>query len=342
MTRDLHFLSDHYRSVISGFENNSKCVLSLFDECDQAAINSHSISATNLRKIAVNGSVIRYRLDTRGGPDKLFERQAGVRVASAFKGFCAKHDRDIFAEIDTPTLEATPRTLQLYFFRACAQELFKKARNIAIFNSYDIVDDKFRKDKSKEAMEFGTLLGIRDLYLLFSKLRSEIQSSNSSSIRFVAFKFSNLLPFAYVGASNFKFFPQYHPVELFADGADDGSAIGVIPSAGGSLGFVVWRKGAEQTMAPIMRRFVIAKIALPEFLLQFGLEHSENIFFQPDWFASVQKDRKDVFRKVQLLNVTNEYSDPNHRPLKDIFRDEGFQKPKLFSNSTSFMMKWRK
>jgi hypothetical protein len=334
-------LSNHYKRVIRRFDNNSLCVLSLFDECNGAAVNSHSISAANLKLIANDSEVIRFGMNMVSSTDQDFleERPMTVRLASCFKGFCKDHDRDIFKPIDSNRLNVTPENVALYMFRATAQELFKKSRNLAIFDSYEILDDAGLPNIEKRAMEYGTLLGLRDNHAAFMAQRKLINSQDFSEIKYANITFPKRLPFAYLAATNFKFFPQYHEVDDQADASEDGCVIGVIPVEGGSQFIFAWKKGAERIVAPVVKRFKFARSALQEFVFQLGLEHSENIFFEPKWINSLSRNQREKMKQVQQENIHLLYSNPSARPFFGILKDFECGGLRLQTNSLNFRTK---
>jgi hypothetical protein len=54
-----------------------------------------------------------------------FTRQ-GIGTVSTFRGFCERHDTELFAPIDTRPLEPTPQQVLLYAYRSLCREIFVK------------------------------------------------------------------------------------------------------------------------------------------------------------------------------------------------------------------------
>ncbi|KCZ49908.1 MULTISPECIES: hypothetical protein [unclassified Hyphomonas] len=319
--KNIFELSDHYKRVIKSFQEDSLCILSLFDECDEKAINSHSISSTSLRLISENSEVIRFGMNMASKSETGFleERPITLRLASCFKGFCQKHDNLIFREIDSDTFQTTQENMALYLFRATAQELFKKTQNLAVFSSYEIYDENVQPSIEKQAMEYGTLLGLKDIHAFLVEIRGMIEKSDYSRIKFASVQFSDHLPFSYLAAVNFRFFPQYHDVDPDAETSTEGAALAVIPSTVGSRFFLIWLEESQKIIVPVLNRFKHAKSALHEFVFQLGLEHSENFYFQPSWFRSLQPKVVDRMKAVMNQNIQLLFSDINARPFCKIF-----------------------
>ena len=104
--------------------------------CPEKAINSHSQSLSNaLRKIAQDGHLIRFRpryfingdIDTH-----LWFQKIGIKRASAFKGFCAKHDQKYFGAVDNiDPQNISKETIAKLAFRTFAYE--ERVKEKALF-----------------------------------------------------------------------------------------------------------------------------------------------------------------------------------------------------------------
>lgn len=104
--------------------------------CSEKAINSHSQSLSNtLRRISEDGHLIRFRPAhfMSGVRDfGLWFQKIGVKRASTFKGFCAKHDHKYFGAVDNiDPQDITKETLAKLAFRAFAYE--ERAKEKALF-----------------------------------------------------------------------------------------------------------------------------------------------------------------------------------------------------------------
>lgn len=337
------FTSD-FKAAEKSFADGSNCVLGLFEACNKPAISSHSISATNLRMISENHEVVRCGMDLNHDSRTEFVqfRRASPKVASTFPGFCGQHDQQIFREIDVREFKISPRNLTLFMYRATAQEMFKKARNLAVFSSFkEMTDDgKFEIPHNIKYAQLGTELGLSDAYKHLVTIRTMVENNDFSSVRYACFKFAQIVPFSYLAAVNFRYFPQYNEFDLLEESRDEGCTIGVIPQEGGSIFFVVWRRGYERVLAPILKRFHPARSALEEFAFQLGVEHCENIFFRPSWFESLGATNESLLKKFILSNIDDYVTNPDARPFVDLFPKGGSVRPKLFTNSTSFRTKF--
>ncbi|ENV32726.1 hypothetical protein [Acinetobacter gerneri] len=115
-------------------------------DCDEKIIRAHSIQNNqSLSKIAANGHV--YQLDNKYQHEVktyLDYKKIGINKASVFKGFCKKHDNEIFEPIDNYLLEPTAEQIFLYAYRSICKEIYQKYKviqalkeNIQLVNSED-------------------------------------------------------------------------------------------------------------------------------------------------------------------------------------------------------------
>lgn len=103
-------------------------------ECDKKIINAHSIqNSQSLSAIAKDGHV--YQLINRYKPqtkNDLGYEKVGINNASVFKGFCKKHDNEIFKLIDNAKLEPNPEQIFLYAYRSLCKEIYQKYKVIHV------------------------------------------------------------------------------------------------------------------------------------------------------------------------------------------------------------------
>ncbi|WP_312210619.1 hypothetical protein [Acinetobacter variabilis] len=115
------------------------------DECDKQIINAHSIQNNqSLSAIAKDGHVYqlahKYRHQTK---TYLEYEKIGIKKASVFKGFCKKHDNEIFKPIDNAKLEPNPEQIFLYAYRSLCKEIYQKYKVIHFWEeNITLISDK--------------------------------------------------------------------------------------------------------------------------------------------------------------------------------------------------------
>ena len=99
--------------------------------CEGPVISAHTLSVEcMLRPISKNGHVYAIEFDLfnpqNGRPTKLALK--GLRETSVFNGFCAKHDKDLFAPIEDQPFICSQEQLFLHAYRATAKESYLKRK----------------------------------------------------------------------------------------------------------------------------------------------------------------------------------------------------------------------
>jgi uncharacterized short protein YbdD (DUF466 family) len=132
-------------------------------ECTKKIIKAHTISkSSNLKKIAKDGHVYSFKqsiqeLDKDNGIFPI--EKIGVNNASVFNGFCSKHDKELFSDIEDKEIIFSDKQILLLAYRAISNELYLKYSSLN-HNS------KLSKHKPKIPME---MIGIYDNYINFMK-----------------------------------------------------------------------------------------------------------------------------------------------------------------------------
>ena len=108
--------------------NAEQCFAPVGD-CGGKIIKAHTISKCHgLRQIAEGGEVYQIKADPFAADlGSLVEMQRrGVSAVSTFRGFCAKHDAEIFDPIENHPFSMSKEQVFLLMFRTVAKELFLK------------------------------------------------------------------------------------------------------------------------------------------------------------------------------------------------------------------------
>ena len=97
--------------------------------CDARIVKAHTVPQASLSRIAVNGHVLSFLPNAASleeyGP-ALPPQRRGIRLASTFTGFCAKHDDSVFAPLEKVPFTGTSEQCFLLAYRALARELYLK------------------------------------------------------------------------------------------------------------------------------------------------------------------------------------------------------------------------
>lgn len=129
--KDLDFGVLHRKKKEVAIEN---CLFYAKSDCNQI-INAHSIQKSRaLSSIAVDGEVYvpnsnMTSLKKRGG--LLGYTKQNITSVSTFRGFCQKHDNEVFEDIDNFDFSFSPKQAFLYAYRILCKEFHTKKNALA-------------------------------------------------------------------------------------------------------------------------------------------------------------------------------------------------------------------
>src|SRR5687768_16231274 len=109
------------------------------ENCRGGIIQAHTLQRSGvLSRIARDNHVYSYiptvhTLNRTGG--RFEAKLTGIRKASTFTGFCAEHDKSMFADLEDRDFSGDPKQVFLLAYRAASMELYKKAQGVATINA---------------------------------------------------------------------------------------------------------------------------------------------------------------------------------------------------------------
>jgi hypothetical protein len=106
---------------------SKRCIYAGYGPCDEPIIAAHTVSkCLGLKEMAMDGFV--YASDLKPHPTEPGTRgyvKTGIKQVSTFNFSCQKHDNDLFSSIESGSLEINDATVQLFFLRSMAQEIYE-------------------------------------------------------------------------------------------------------------------------------------------------------------------------------------------------------------------------
>jgi hypothetical protein len=273
-------------------------------DCDGGVIKAHTVSrGPNLSKIAKDGHVLQYTaniVDLKKNGGKLSLKKIGIKDASVFYGFCSKHDQKLFSCVENEAFTGRPDQCLAVAYRTMSRELYGKDAGAHLRETLRDAD------KGKEPLQ----------QLIFQQMLNDMERNNEAARReqkathdalttamvderydilsSIIFKFAAPLPFMFAGA--------WSPLTDFNDQElQDGDLNGLLEQVFistfadefSAMICVSWRNIenapgsllAEQLMAlPYDQRASAC--------LMFVMKHSENVFFNPDWFQTLNEKQR--------------------------------------------------
>jgi hypothetical protein len=170
-----------------------KCMV---PDCNDDAIKSHSQQKEmQLRSISQSGEVYalhrnRYQLLKHVNPEKILTlRRTGLGKASAFPGFCKKHDDSIFSPIESGRLEKNNVTqVALFLLRSLGYEYAQKRTSLIYHDALLNIGGRYFQPEMVETLKY-MMFGI-NLYLkqdapyYFDRVFGALESNDFSEVNF--------------------------------------------------------------------------------------------------------------------------------------------------------------
>ena len=304
---------DKYNKSLREFTNSDRWTC-IQDNCKEPAIKSHLIQKeVHLKSIAENGYLFAYA-GTYLKKRYINFKRVGVVEALRYRGFCEKHDDEIFASIEKNSLVASSYVSQILLsYRTTAIERRKKEVKKAhakFFLNYlgnrrgVLIPDSHEDEIAKKDIE--------ELKLLESEFEKEIDSGDN---RFSFFVFS--LPFYEICAVSTYNFLQ--------SGLDFQNKIffHLIPEEGELKCIIGYHKECneshKQYVQTILEGGEVFKLEMVSDIL---LTKIENWVVSPEFYAKYIDPKKDEYSK--LINA--QFSSPDLRSVTKRLKINIFQK----------------
>jgi hypothetical protein len=334
-----HLLTDNPRpptpgeldsAVLEAIHANARCHAEGLGPCRGTLVRAHTIPASTLRAIAVNGKVYGYDVRamqswTRHGPlvnvDLL-----GVREASSFPMFCEGHDKEIFSAIEDEAIVPSERQVCLLAFRSLVREQVLRQAVTVVISKLDGREERLlpsealeiyrRRQRSRDMQAAAS----RDLALTASAVREIMETRSFSRMRHFTVHFDGV-PDVVCAAPMNPFFDfdgrQVQPMDLAHRSA--GITFSCLASAGNGVFVVGWLDDDDELAVTWLRSLVTqSDDALPHALLRLMVTSTETACFSPQWWNSLSPDQQLWVRVKATRN-----SHPSFSLDPDRLREDG-------------------
>lgn len=277
--------------------NKKYCLHPNKDECKGKIIEAHTVQKSMLKKISSRSCVYTpsYKM-TPHEPPSLFVKRVGIGDASIFTGFCGRHDKEVFFNIEDEEFTGSSEQCFLYAYRATCKELFLKKAQLedARFNLSSIKRDTFEGQKATQKFLNRYIqaveIGINELTTLKKQMDGILLSSNFEEIHNCVFwidQYPEIL-------CNTLFQPDFDfRGKLLQDSSNvftelDGISLSFITTAEKGAVVLCWHRTADSTCLPLIESlFTFSELRMPDLLVNWAIKEAENVFFSPSWWESL-------------------------------------------------------
>lgn len=228
---------------------------------------------------------------------------------STFRGFCGKHDKQIFAPIDDFLLAPTLEQITLYAYRSLCREVFVKENAVTLFQE---LTKRLSGNEANRAVVNSTLQGstlaLKNLLrhktnyelLLKSKCFATMKSVLFHSCQKPSVVFSGLL------------FPDYDFLGTVLQDLTDQSlernliTFSFAPMSDGWAFLLAWHEDSSKTCVPLVRSLATQVSDggnLGDFLFRFVLASCENLAMSPTWWEARSKTQRAEIEHLAAYGI---------------------------------------
>ena len=285
--------------------------------CTGKIIKSHTIQRNGgLSRIARNGHVYNA---LKHGP--MFDASArtpardphlvGVRQASTFTGFCARHDNQLFAPVETKPLDGSPLQIALFGYRAICYELYMKERDLAgsdIRRDLDKGQPLHIQQKMQEAFflhDIGVKKALMELNLLKRQYDRMLFKGGLDDLDYyvLTFRGSPEVMCSATHQSTHDFLGNcIHTLGNLTIPAS-WMTYSLIATDDGGAAIFSWPADHRKSEAVARTLPELPDADLPHAIIRFTFEFFENTYFSPDWWDGLERRAQTSLMERQLREI---------------------------------------
>lgn len=294
------------------------------EECSKEIINSHSIQNNRfLSKISINGDL--YRLGHGVSEDNSliwnFEN-IGRKSFSTFKGFCGKHDNELFKSIEIKEYEGSKEQHFLFAFRALAKEYHAKKESI---NFYEKLLSLFKNTLLEKNINFDKIT--LDLCSKeFQYLKNEIKNQTFNGFYTLSLELDKEYPIVcnstflpYITANFEETFTPLEYEKIQKGELNPSIFLNVFPTLGKTIILISCLELNKKFLDNFLLSFS-EKEKIKEKISTMILQYCENTAFSPDYILNkFSKDEKNLIENLYSENIKNTLY--TSRQTINLFRD---------------------
>jgi hypothetical protein len=284
-------------------------------ECKGNIVKAHTIQRVGLSKIAENGHVYWFRSDDNAfRPETkktliMVPHKIGIKGASTFTGFCAKHDNETFRPIEIHTFKCCQEHAFLLGYRALCREIFAKKAVLEMQHLYKTMDSgqpleiQIPIQRFANAFLAGAKAGLDDLQKIKSTYDRILEHANFEQVRYYTLLFDTYPDILCSGG----FWPEYDfkgsKVQNPITPDPDGIQFSLITTDKGGAAVFTWVKNRGISEKFIESLDSIPNSDLPHAIIRFVFEYFENTYLRPSWWENLSMDIRKKLHNRMAQNV---------------------------------------
>ena len=304
--------------------------------CSPKIISAHTIQRNGgLSIIAKNGHVynlLQHRSmfeqstwETNGQANKV-----GIKAASTFRGFCSKHDNELFAPIEKEPFCGTAEQMALLGYRAVCYEFLMKEYLLGVDGILKEMDkgqplpvQRFHQE-ALSYRDSGALKAIEELSWLKSRYEEMTLNKNYADLAHFVVLFTGIPEVMCSGIVQATHdFRGNKIAELgHLSKQADWLTFSLIATDDGGAAVFTWLADHKKSRDVMMSLNGLPIADQPHAIVRFAFEFFENTYFSPEWWDSLEKQVQVQLKERQLREIIgpwgeNEYPRPDNCLLDD-------------------------
>jgi len=287
-------------------------------------VSAHTLSVESmLRKIAVDGHVYTFGQPKRVAKDTfpIKVQRKGIRDVSVFNGFCSKHDRELFACLETESFRFTRHQLFMLAYRATARECYlkrKQAESLPTAEEYAAIHgitDAVRLSDEALVFQAASLRGAEEAEGLKSSLDKLLVQKGWDRLVSHAIMFPSTPTVLATAAFQPFFDMDGTQLQDFENLEAEMSQImlSLIPTETGGAAIFSWLDTANAAPRQFFESVLRGRDKTSA-VLHAVLDNTENVAYGPAWYEQLtQHQQQYIFSRMMNFELNVSYSD-NKRP----------------------------
>ncbi len=276
------------------------------EECRGDIVKAHTVPRDLLRKIARDGQVYGFPTDFGAivsAHGVLRPALMGIGKASTFTGFCAKHDDQLFGDIEKSPILPTERHACLLSYRALCRELFAKEGGVSLDPHLGTMDrgltvpDQVALQKQKAILMTGLSAGLKDIRERKQRYDKILKGGDYSTVKYCVIWLEQPPDVMCSCCTNPKWDFAGSRIQDLADLSTpaQGIALSLVASGQRGCAFFSWLAEEERACDKLVGSLLnLRRDRIPNAIVRFVLSSFENQFWQPEWWEGLDKPAQDA------------------------------------------------
>ena len=307
--------------------------------CKGGFIRAHTIQRSGgLSALASGGhvySLLRHgksydksRRDPNSAPQKV-----GVKEASTFRGFCSRHDNQLFMPIEKEPFTGTTEQIALFGYRAICYETYMKGGNVSQSDFLRTFDKGLHPQLQVALQEAVSLResGARKAYIELQSLKALYErmlfDGRFGELGYFVVSFSTTPEVASTGALQATHDFQGNRVHQLGHLGirSDWLTFTLTPTDNGGAAVFTWPTGHEKTERVMATLNNLPNQDLPHAILRFAFEFIENTYFSPEWWDGLEASVRARLKQRQLTEMVGIWGDRQYPRVDSCLADDGIR-----------------